>query len=222
MAKTSYLGANIVAATATFDEWRVRTNQLVYDTGTIIVTVGNVAQPNSTNHALTTGNGHVNGFFSANTLVAVDGIRGGTIDTSGNLLLSSNIIPTSNGGFDLGSSTNTIGNSYFSYVFAINDIESNYSSDKNLKDNLQIIHNAVDIVEKINGYMFEWNTDDHKKGKVDLGVVAQEIQEVLPFLVDQRDDGVLAVKYQSLIPLLVQAVKELSERIKKLEVTNGS
>ena len=74
MAKTSFLGANIAVATDTFREWVERTNQLVYDAGTIIVTVGAVSSPNSTNHTITTGNGHVNGFFSANTLVAKDTI----------------------------------------------------------------------------------------------------------------------------------------------------
>ena len=46
MAKTSYLGANIAVSTDTFREWVERTNQLVYDQGTIVVHVGAVASPN--------------------------------------------------------------------------------------------------------------------------------------------------------------------------------
>ena len=53
MAKTSYLGANIAVATDTFREWVERTNQLVYDQGTIVITAGAVALPNSTNHTIT-------------------------------------------------------------------------------------------------------------------------------------------------------------------------
>ena len=64
--------------------------------------------------------------------------------------------------------------------------------------------------------MFEWNTDDHRSGQTDLGVIAQEVREVLPFLVDERDDGTLAVKYQSLIPLLVDAVKKLKQDVEEL------
>ena len=79
MAKTSYLGANIAVATDTFREWVERTNQLVYDQGTIVITAGAVALPNSTNHTITSGNGHVNGIFSANTLVAKDNIRVNTV-----------------------------------------------------------------------------------------------------------------------------------------------
>ena len=53
MAKTSFLGANIAVATDTFREWVERTNQLVYDAGTIIVTVGAVSSPNSTHNRST-------------------------------------------------------------------------------------------------------------------------------------------------------------------------
>ena len=59
MAKTSYLGANVSVTTDTFREWVERTNQLVYDAGTIYVTVGAVAAPNGTNHTITSGNGWV-------------------------------------------------------------------------------------------------------------------------------------------------------------------
>ena len=96
MAKTSYLGANIAVSTDTFREWVERTNQLVYDSGTIIVTVGAVATPNSTNHTITSGNGYVNGTFSANTLAVTQTLRGGTVDTAASMNVGSNVMPTSN------------------------------------------------------------------------------------------------------------------------------
>lgn len=222
MAKTTYLGANVIASTDTFDEWRVRTNQLVYDAGTIIITVGAVAQPNSTNHATTTGNGHVEGIFSANTFTAVDAIRGGTVSVPTSLGLSSNIIPTSNDSYDLGSEAFQFGNTHVRNLFATGDVEANYSSDRNIKDNIRVIDQPVDIIEKLNGYIFEWKTGDHKDGKTDLGVIAQEVQEMLPFLVETNGNGNLAVKYQSLIPLLLEGIKDLSKRIKVLEESNGS
>ena len=79
------------------------------------------------------------------------------------------------------------------------------------------MQNALEVVQNLNGYMFTWNTDDHKNGTTDLGVVAQEVEKELPFLVSENGNGALSVKYQSLIPLLIEAVKELSTRVKDLE-----
>ena len=56
-----------------------------------------------------------------------------------------------------------------------------------------------------------------KEGEVQTGVIAQEVEKELPFLVSTNGNGNLAVKYQSLIPLLIEAVKELSNKVKELE-----
>ena len=217
MAKTSYLGANIAVSTDTFREWVERTNQLVYDQGTIVVHVGAVASPNSSNHTITSGNGYVNGTFSANTLAVTQTLRGGTVDTAATLNVASNVMPTSNVSMELGNTTMMWGNGYFKNVISAGDIEASYSSDKNLKTDLNKMENALEVIENINGYMFKWDTDDEKNGLTDLGVIAQEVQKELPFLVTTNGNGNLAVKYQSLIPLLIEAIKELSNKVKELE-----
>jgi|TARA_R110002073_G_scaffold174114_1_gene331284 hypothetical protein len=217
MAKTSYLGANVAVATDTFREWINRTNQLVYDQGTIVFTVGAVATPNSTNHTITSGNGYVNGTFSANTVAITQNLRGGTVDTAAVLTVGSNTVPSVNVTHEVGSATMMYGNGYFKNVISAGDVEANYSSDINLKTDLQQMENALEVVKKINGYMFKWKTDDEKNGKQDLGVIAQEVQKELPFLVTTNGNGNLAVKYQSLIPLLIEAVKELSIKVEELE-----
>jgi hypothetical protein len=217
MAKTSYLGANVAVATDTFREWVNRTNQLVYDQGTIVFTVGAVATPNSTNHTITSGNGYVNGTFSANTVAITQNLRGGTVDTAAVLTVGSNTVPSVNVTHEVGSATMMYGNGYFKNVISAGDVEANYSSDINLKTDLQQMENALEVVKKINGYMFKWKTDDEKNGKQDLGVIAQEVQKELPFLVTTNGNGNLAVKYQSLIPLLIEAVKELSIKVEELE-----
>ena len=217
MAKTSYLGANVAVATDTFREWINRTNQLVYDQGTIVFTVGAVATPNSTNHTITSGNGYVNGTFSANTVAITQNLRGGTVDTAAVLTVGSNTVPSVNVTHEVGSATLMYGNGYFKNVISAGDVEANYSSDINLKTDLQQMENALEVVKKINGYMFKWKTDDEKNGKQDLGVIAQEVQKELPFLVTTNGNGNLAVKYQSLIPLLIEAVKELSIKVEELE-----
>ena len=77
-------------------------------------------------------------------------------------------------------------------------------------------------MQQITGYLFAWNTDDHKKDQTDIGVIAQEVQQVLPYLVNEREDGTLAVKYQSLIPLLIDAVKNLKQEVDDLkEIVDG-
>jgi len=91
MSKPIYVGAN-VSTTDTFSQWLSRTNQIIFDMGTTVVTTANVLQPNTTNGALTAGNAHVAGVFSANSLVATSSLRGGTVSTPANLVITSNTI----------------------------------------------------------------------------------------------------------------------------------
>ena len=92
MAKTTYLGANVEISTDSFGGWINKTNQLIYDTATVIVTVNDVAQPNTTNGAQTTGNAHIEGIFSANTISATEQLRGGTVSTPANLVVGTNTV----------------------------------------------------------------------------------------------------------------------------------
>jgi len=96
MSKPSYLNANVSIATDSFGGWINKTNQIVYDMATTVVTVGGVSQPNTTNGATTTGNAHVQGILSANTLVATNALRGGTVSAPANLTISSNAVFQSN------------------------------------------------------------------------------------------------------------------------------
>ena len=96
------------------------------------------------------------------------------------------------------------------------DIIAYASSDKRLKDNIKPIENALDKVNKISGVTFEWNEISHKEtGKKDVGVIAQEIEAILPELVENRSSGYKAVDYPKLTALLIEAVKELSIKLDK-------
>ena len=98
------------------------------------------------------------------------------------------------------------------------DIVAFYSSDIRLKDNIIRIDNALEKVESIGGYTFEWNEISHKEtGLKDIGVIAQEIESVLPELVIDRASGYKAVNYEKITPLLIEAIKELSAEVKKLK-----
>jgi hypothetical protein len=97
------------------------------------------------------------------------------------------------------------------------DIVAYASSDKRLKDNINKLQNPLDKLEKINGYEFDWNKNQHLYEGHDIGVIAQEIEEVLPEIVETRKDGYKAVKYEKIVPLLIESIKELSDKIKALE-----
>ena len=90
----------------------------------------------------------------------------------------------------------------------------NTLSDRTLKDNIEPIQNASDIIDQLNGYSFDWKEREGKKGH---GVIAQELEEVLPTLVSEREDGIKTVNYLELIPFLIEAVKTQNNRIKALE-----
>ena len=103
------------------------------------------------------------------------------------------------------------------------DITAFASSDKTLKENLVAIPNAVSKVGIITGYTFSWKssatTPEYFQGITnDTGVIAQEIEALgLPGITTTRDDGTKAVRYERLVPLLIEAIKELDGRIKTLE-----
>ena len=90
----------------------------------------------------------------------------------------------------------------------------NTTSDINLKKDIEIITNANEILNQINGVNFTWI----KSNKPSIGIIAQEIEKVLPQLVNERTDtGTKSVNYNGLIGVLIEAVKELSQRVEELE-----
>jgi adhesin HecA-like repeat protein len=99
------------------------------------------------------------------------------------------------------------------------DVVANTASDARLKTNVRKIENALDRLVKLSGVIFDWNSRAREiypeRTQQDVGVIAQEVQEVLPEIVTERDNGYLAVKYEKLIPLLIEAIKELNKKIDK-------
>jgi hypothetical protein len=92
-------------------------------------------------------------------------------------------------------------------------VDFNSTSDFNLKTNIQTVDNALDIVDNLRGVSFEWK----ENGKKSYGVIAQELEKVLPELVKGGDPK--TVSYSGIIGVLIEAVKELSEEIEKLKKT---
>jgi len=105
-------------------------------------------------------------------------------------------------------------------IHAGGDVVAYASSDVRLKDNLQVIQDSLDKVGQISGYEFDWNDKSpewaQERGH-DIGVVAQEIQKVLPEIVTERTNGYLGVDYKRIIPLLIESVKELKQEVEDLK-----
>lgn len=85
-------------------------------------------------------------------------------------------------------------------------------SDKRLKSNINLIPNALDKLSLINGYSY--HRDDLNKDQT--GVIAQEIEKILPNAVKRHENGYLMVDYNQIIPLLIESIKELSNKVEEL------
>ena len=97
------------------------------------------------------------------------------------------------------------------------DITAFAASDQNLKTNVVGITSALQKVGLITGYTYTWNEKSHFNGD-DTGVIAQDIEALgLPGISTTRFDGTKAVRYEKLVPVLIQAIKELEARVKTLE-----
>ena len=97
------------------------------------------------------------------------------------------------------------------------DVIAFSTSDKNLKDNITPISNPIEKIQKIGGYEFDWNDKQDVYEGHDIGVIAQEIEEVLPELVTTRDNGYKAVKYEKIVALLIEAIKDQQKQIDELK-----
>ena len=88
-------------------------------------------------------------------------------------------------------------------------------SDERLKSDLVKLENPLTTVSVLNGYEFTFNNDapEHLANKKSYGLIAQEVEKVLPYAVDQRPSGFKGVDYEKVIPLLVECIKELKTEI---------
>ena len=111
-------------------------------------------------------------------------------------------------------------------IRATNQIVAYYSSDRRLKENIKPIQNPIEKLKAINGVTYDW-TDEYIESrggedgyfvrKNDVGVIAQEIEAVLPEIVAENNLGYKAVKYERLVALLIEAVKDLNTKVEYLE-----
>ena len=111
-------------------------------------------------------------------------------------------------------------------IRATDDVTAYYSSDASLKENVTNIENAIEKVQQMRGVEFDWTDeyldakggeDDYFVRKHDVGVIAQEVEQVLPEVVATRENGIKAVKYDRITSLLIEAIKEQQSQIEMLK-----
>ena len=120
--------------------------------------------------------------------------------------------------------TNTNSSVTFAQVSSTGDIIA-YASDDRLKDRGNNIENALEKVESLNGFHFNWNdtandlSEQFDKHVNHIGVSAQEVEEILPEVVQPApvDGEYKTVQYEKLVPLLIEAIKELKSEIESLK-----
>jgi len=163
------------------------------------VAIGSDVQGYSAETAFLTGTQTFSGAKSFSSAVNIDATTASTTKTTGALIVD--------GGVGIAGTINVGG-----------DVVAFASSDKRLKTNIQPIINPIQKINKIGGYSFDWNEEkqDIYKG-TDIGVIAQEIEEVLPELVQTRENGYKAVKYDKLVSLLIEGIKDLSKEVDELK-----
>jgi hypothetical protein len=88
-----------------------------------------------------------------------------------------------------------------------------------LKENISSITNPIEKINQIGGYEYDWIPMEgiHENEGHDIGVIAQEIEKVLPEIVTTRDNGYKAVKYERLVALLIECVKDQQIQIDELK-----
>ena len=104
-----------------------------------------------------------------------------------------------------------------STIRASGDVIAFNSSDERLKDNIIQIENPLEKMESIGGYEFDWNNNQQIYHGHDIGVIAQEIEKVLPEAVKDRGSGYKGVQYDKIIPLLIESIKELKQKVEDIE-----
>ena len=103
------------------------------------------------------------------------------------------------------------------------DVIAYLGSDRRLKDNIKPIENPIEKIKQIGGYTFDWNDNQSTYEGNDVGVIAQEIEKVLPSLVNNRKDGYKGVKYDKIVALLIEGIKDQQKQIDDLKAQiNGS
>jgi len=132
-----------------------------------------------------------------------------TSDVNLDTMLATNGLTVSGGGIRITSGDMTVSGTAVAFATVM-------SSDRNLKTNITAIDNPLNKILDLRGVNYKWKKDTKKTEKWDTkrlryGVIAQEVKEVFPDIVSVGGDDFHTVQYEGLIPLMIEALKELND-----------
>ena len=104
-----------------------------------------------------------------------------------------------------------------SFICAGDIVAYGSPSDITLKKNIKPLENSLDKIKNLQGVSFTWKKPGLSNIVDDIGFIAQDVKNVLPTLVRENENGKLSMRHQGVIPILVEAIKELEARVKELE-----
>lgn len=102
-------------------------------------------------------------------------------------------------------------------MYVTGDIVSDRLSDENLKNNKTKIKNATHKIKKLRAASFDWNENQKIYNGRDIGLIAQDVEKVIPEAVSNRENGFKGVQYHKVIPLIVASIREKQNRISNLK-----
>ncbi len=166
-------------------------------------TISGVSLGSSLNH-LTAGS-----FITYSSGTTYNGSASITVSVAATTANTGNTVVARDSSGDFTAGTVSVTNLTASQTVQAQDFNS--TSDENLKTNIETFENGLETIESLRGVTFDWKTTQ----KPSIGVIAQELERVLPQLVSDGDPK--TVNYNGLIGVLIEAVKELSEEVKELK-----
>jgi hypothetical protein len=180
--------------------------------GTIDGSSTNATTATSHTHAWSNTPGYITGYTETDTLSSVTG-RGATTATAITFTNATASTTYGTGAVIISGGLGVAGN-----INAGGEVTAYAASDIRLKHNITPITNPIYKVQQLSGNTFDWdeNLQDLHKGS-DIGVIAQEVELLFPSLVSTRENGYLGVKYEKIVPLLIEAIKEQQNQIEDLK-----
>ena len=194
----------------------------VDNSGNITQNIAQSSSVGSTSIYATTGSNSFNGNQTITGSLILSSSADVELQVIGNAIITGSLILSSSAATELiviGNQINTGTLVVTGSITATGDVVAYSTSDKRHKNTIVLISDALSKVSKLNGVTWEWNDDVDAvtKETPKTGLIAQEVQEVLPEVVKERGDSFLALDYSKMMGLMVEAIKELSAKVKELE-----
>ena len=197
----------------------LRVDNVQVNGNTVTTTSGNLTLDSSGGTVVINDNVDHNGELDLDGLAVIDNVR-----------INGNKIDTTTGGLELDANNNTVtitadisqtGNLTVNGTGSFSgDVIAFSSSDLTMKENVSTIDNALDMISSLTGNTFDWKSNAGIWGLEggDTGIIAQEVEKLkLPGVTKKRGDGTIGVRYDRLIPVLIEAIKELKSEINELK-----